>query len=245
MTALKATSGANGSSDEASALAHKLASARTAMIAEFEAHHGLSPEEAVARVREFDQPEFAQCLLRQPLRATTWQSLDQLAASDASLAIERWNSLVEDAAGEVQSGHHAAAVVEAAGASCWERAQFLAIREQMASDWAPQTGVEWTLIDAMCQALVMKMFWLKRMVAIDAVEASVCRPNQLEPPKIDAFKWIDQAASMVDRFDRIFMRALRQLRDLRRHLPTVVVQNAHQVNVAEHQLNVADGRKSD
>ena len=46
---------------------------------------------------------------------------------------------------------------------------------------------------------------------------------------------------MVDRFDRMFMRALRQLRDLRRYMPTVVVQRAEQVNVGQQQLNVAGG----
>jgi hypothetical protein len=40
---------------------------------------------------------------------------------------------------------------------------------------------------------------------------------------------------MVDRFNRIFLRTLRALRDLRKHAPTVVVQNAGQVNVGEQQ----------
>jgi hypothetical protein len=48
---------------------------------------------------------------------------------------------------------------------------------------------------------------------------------------------IDQAAGMVDRFNRMFMRALRQLRDLRRY--TVVIQSAEQVNVGQQQVNVA------
>ena len=50
---------------------------------------------------------------------------------------------------------------------------------------------------------------------------------------------IDQCAAMTDRFNRIFMRALRQLRDLRRYAPQVVVKSAGQVNVGGQQVNVA------
>jgi hypothetical protein len=42
----------------------------------------------------------------------------------------------------------------------------------------------------------------------------------------------------VDRFDRIFLRTLRALRNLRRQTPGVVVQNAGQVNVGGQQVNV-------
>jgi hypothetical protein len=62
--------------------------------------------------------------------------------------------------------------------------------------------------------------------------------RQLKPPRVTTFQAVEQAASMVDRFDRMFMRALRQLRDLRRYMPTVLVQHAEQVNVSEQQLNI-------
>jgi hypothetical protein len=42
---------------------------------------------------------------------------------------------------------------------------------------------------------------------------------------------------MAERFQRLFVRAVRTLRDLRRYAPTVVVQNAGQVNVAAVQTN--------
>ncbi len=43
---------------------------------------------------------------------------------------------------------------------------------------------------------------------------------------------------MVDRFNRVYMRSLRALRDLRRHAPTLIMHNVEQVNVAENQVNV-------
>ncbi len=52
---------------------------------------------------------------------------------------------------------------------------------------------------------------------------------------------LDQAAPMADRFHPLFLRALRGLRDLRRYAPSVVVQNAGQVNVGARQVNVSGG----
>jgi hypothetical protein len=46
---------------------------------------------------------------------------------------------------------------------------------------------------------------------------------------------------MADRFNRMFLRTLRQMRDLRRYGTPVVIQNAGQVNVAANggqQVNV-------
>ena len=43
---------------------------------------------------------------------------------------------------------------------------------------------------------------------------------------------------MADRFNRLFLRDLRALRDLRRYAPAVVVQGSAQINVAEQQVNV-------
>ena len=56
---------------------------------------------------------------------------------------------------------------------------------------------------------------------------------------MDDAEAIEQAMAMGDRFNRIFLRTLRALRDLRRYAPTVVVQNAGQVNVGGQQVNVA------
>jgi hypothetical protein len=55
---------------------------------------------------------------------------------------------------------------------------------------------------------------------------------------------IDQAAAMVDRFSRLFSRALRDLRELRRSMPPVVVQHANQVNLAQAQVNVGHAETS-
>ena len=52
---------------------------------------------------------------------------------------------------------------------------------------------------------------------------------------------IEHVVQMADRFNRIFMRTLRQLRDLRRYSP-VTINNPNQVNIAAEggqQINVS------
>ena len=44
---------------------------------------------------------------------------------------------------------------------------------------------------------------------------------------------------MVDRFNKLFLRTLRALRDLRRYAPTVMIQNAGQVNIGQQHVNAA------
>jgi hypothetical protein len=65
------------------------------------------------------------------------------------------------------------------------------------------------------------------------------KESRWETPRVTDMQAIDQAAQMVDRFNRIFMRTLRTLKDMRRHAPTMVVQKVGQMNVAEQQFNVA------
>ncbi len=42
---------------------------------------------------------------------------------------------------------------------------------------------------------------------------------------------------MVDRFNRLFLRTLRALRDLRRYASSVTIQSAQQVNIGTQQVN--------
>jgi hypothetical protein len=55
---------------------------------------------------------------------------------------------------------------------------------------------------------------------------------------------VEEAATMVDRWNRLFLRTLRQLRDLRRYTPSVVVGNVGQLNIAQKQMNLAHTREN-
>jgi hypothetical protein len=50
-------------------------------------------------------------------------------------------------------------------------------------------------------------------------------------PYVSEQQAVEHAVQMADRFNRMFMRTLRQLRDLRRYSP-VTINNPNQVNIA-------------
>lgn len=55
-----------------------------------------------------------------------------------------------------------------------------------------------------------------------------------------------QAAEMADRYNRLFLRTLRQLRDLRRYVVPVTINNPQQVNIAAdggQQVNVQRSKR--
>jgi hypothetical protein len=84
--------------------------------------------------------------------------------------------------------------------------------------------------------------WLERLHAERqdrAVWTNILERNtvQYEPPRISSAEAVEEAAAMAERFHRLFVRAVRTLRELRRFTPSVVVQNAGQVNVGAQQVN--------
>ncbi len=65
------------------------------------------------------------------------------------------------------------------------------------------------------------------------------------PPYVHEQAAIEHAVQMADRFNRIYMRTLRQLRDLRRYAP-VTINNPNQVNIAAdggQQVNISNTKE--
>lgn len=225
---------------EAGSLAHELAKARNEMVDYYRRQYKFQATEALAKVDELAAETPAERILTTPARDTTWWDLEQLASVDAEMAVERWEGVKNEARAELMSGHRAAVPLETGESSCWQRAQFLAIRDALSSHWQPRNGIEWNLIDMMAQAWTLQMSWTARLVITDKIEWPDPPSKEMakwQPPRLGQSLAIDQAAGMVDRFNRIFMCALRQLRDLRRY--TVVIQSAEQVNIGQQQVNVA------
>ena len=180
--------------------------------------------------------------LSYPPSQCSWDGLDALVQYDSETGLQRWKDIKQSAKEELESGHRAATANEGTmSASPYQRAQFLAVRDSLSDQWQPQNGIELALIDMMAQAYSAQLFWQERMMCYSCLEAET---GHLKKggfgyhPRVTDSQAVDQAAQMVDRFNRIFMRSLRALRDLRRHAPTLVVHNAQQVNVAQNQLNV-------
>lgn len=190
-----------------------------------------------------------------PALALSWRHLAAVAAEAGEAAsLRAWESVRQAARAELRSGHRAAMVLEGSSATPMDRARFLAVREALAEEWRPRGGIEWTLIDSMAQALAAQSYWLEKLTQRSQnEEAQDLRDRQKLSQEEQAYRWgewipervttaaaIAEAAGMADRFNRVLLRCLRQLRDLRRYSP-VVIQNAGQVNVGGQQVNVSEG----
>ena len=104
----------------------------------------------------------------------------------------------------------------------------------------------------LAQTYVAWQYWLSRSFSVANNEATVSEQTaRTRKPYDDAGQWqpmrlsyaeqLERATQMADRFQRMYMRTLRQMRDLRRYASPVVIQNARQVNVATdggQQMNV-------
>jgi hypothetical protein len=176
-------------------------------------------------------------------RHATFCELASLAKVDPDRAKKRWKAIQAAARAELRTGHRAAKVNETSLTSeAWTRASFLALRDELAEAWQPQNGVDRTLVDMMAQAWTAQLFWQERMMLFACIEFDnerIKKEGRWETPRVADSEAVEQAAQMVDRFNRIFMRTLRMMKDLRRHAPTLVVQNVGQMNVAEQQINMA------
>ena len=202
---------------EAVPLAHELARAHGRLVAQLRKQHGLTTAEAAKKAEGMATADAVEHQLSCPAEALSWHTLDAVARHDPAHAAEVWEFVKEEARTELATGYRAARVVETGNANCMTRARFLAIRDELTRDWRPATGQERLLIDKMAQAVVTEEHWHRRLMVLDALENEdhddEDEAAKYKAPRLAMATAIDQAANMVDRFNRIFMRALRQLRD--------------------------------
>ena len=63
--------------------------------------------------------------------------------------------------------------------------------------------------------------------------------GRYEVPRMTSVEYTDRAAGMAERFQRMYMRSLRALRDLRRYTGHITINNAGPLSVAgNQQVNV-------
>jgi hypothetical protein len=162
----------------------------------------------------------------------------------AAIAVARVNAHGKRAArDELRPGHRAAAAVETVNDDAWQRAQFLALREELSAEWQPRNGVGRQLIDTMAQAQQGFLHWLRTLTIRTTLESCTNDRRHKEegrwgPPRQSDADALDQAAAMMDRYNPIILRTLRALCDMRRHSGAVIVKKGGQVNVAQQQVNV-------
>ena len=220
---------------EVEILAAKMADAYKGMVEHYKHTLKLSSADAIAKADEPASGQWITQIMEADPDQVSWYQLEELAERDVALVKECWGSIKRVALYELQCGHRSA---DAVGGSPMDRARFLAIRHELAREWQLRNGIEYTLIDQMAQAHTQFLRWMNAFTNWSSV--TFREPTQAEAeweaPRLSDAEAVERAAALVDRWNRLFIRSLRALRDLRRY--PVVVQNAGQVNVGEKQVNV-------
>lgn len=216
---------------EAADLARMSAAAYDRMMAYYRKEYKVSPAEADAMAME------PWTLDGVPSHEINWYALNALLDSDPQLAIAIWERVKADAADYVAQGSHIGDALHFD--SPWQKAQLAVIRRGFYDEWQPRGGVECSLLDSMAMAFCAHIYWTAQ-----TQERALSDPTDLDAkrrkdgywtaPRLSQAEALDQAAAMADRWNRIMIRTLRALRDLRRY--TVVINNPAQVNVAGQQI---------
>jgi hypothetical protein len=145
---------------------------------------------------------------------------------------------------ELRSGRRAAGAVKPSFESPWWLARFLAVRDELASDWQPRNGCERLLIDQAAQAYTQLLYWQEELVSCTTLaNVSSRRETRGEPLRLDDAQSIKHAKNMVDFFNAMFVRTVKAMQDSRRGRPAVVVGKASQVNVAQQQFNLTGAKE--
>ena len=227
---------------EARALVAEMANAYKRTV-EFYKHQELQPAEAI-RQTEKTSAEWRERLKSAPPEEVSWRTLGEVGEVDMGAAFDLWARVKLAAHDELVTGGRAALVCGAG--SPYERARTLAVRDSFTEGWRPQNGIEQGLIDMMAEEYTLRQYWAE----VAHARAVRTYDDQREALKrFESAGWkspyqseadaIEQAHRLADSHNRAFLRTLRQLRDLRRYAPPVIVNNGGQVNVANQQVNVS------
>ena len=102
------------------------------------------------------------------------------------------------------------------------------------------------MVDTLAQCYFAWQYWLTRSFQVannqDTVIEQRAKNKKSErarydegdwqPPRVTAIEYLEHCTQMADRFNRMFLRVLRQMRDLRRYSVPVTINNPKQVNIA-------------
>ena len=199
-----------------------------------------------------------------PLDIINFAEMLSLMTVSPRMAEAFWHEMKVNALMEFESGHLASKALVPVDymRSAWNVACYLGIRTSLKREWQPRGGIELSLIDMMAQAFLQYQHWVKESVTRSQTREREVhydykewqrrkKPKEKAEGFLDGYWYrpfvseqsaIEHAAQMADRWNRIYMRTLRNLRDLRRYSPQVIVNNAEQVNIATdggQQVNVS------
>lgn len=243
----------NGDDSEDLTLSRRFADSLERFAKFYEDEYNLSRKDAVKRSHEFDPASFAERIKNAPSDQISWFDLAHLAEHSRDAWKEQWELIKADAKAEIESGHRAADVVSTGfDFGPLSHARFLAVRDALRCEWQPLSGSESFLIDSLAQIQIGWEMWLGRHLMRAQMESYSVNEAERRtesrhggrywPERIEEKESLELSANMADRFNKMYIRTLRTLRDLKRMSPQVVVQNAAQINVGQQQLNVQENQ---
>jgi hypothetical protein len=217
----------------------------------------LSPDEARARAFEpcCDEEEAKRLfdeLRKDPVDKIRFIDLAKMWRIAPRLAESLWEMIKVDGRHEFESGHLAGEALTATQfrKTAWAVASYLGLRESFIEEWQPQGGIQLSLIDILAQSFLMYQHWGKQSAIRSQTELRKSNPSYIQwqerinpdavdngyiyghwdLPYVSEQSAMEHATRMADRWHRIYMRTLRNMRDLRRY--AVTINNAQQVNIA-------------
>lgn len=220
-------------------------------------------ERAFHRIKNRDQAiRELNRLLSRPVEDLDFVDFNEIHAVAPKLAERLWEEVKLEGQKEFESGHLAANITFPAGymKQVWNIARYMGVRQSFIEEWRPKGGIEISMIDMLAQSYFQWQYWLEKTVERSETPEKEEHPaytqwkqyraissesspfdNRWIRPYVSEVRAIEHAVQMADRFHRMFMRTLRQLRDLRRY-SSVTITNANQVNIATDggkQANIA------
>src|SRR5215213_4172837 len=217
-----------------------------------------TPEYIEAFASGADQPDAVERLRNKPIQEISWHDVSAAVELDKDAAVLGMQAIFNGAEDLIKSGMYAGRAVDCK--TPFERAQFSFIRHSFINEWQPRGGIESSLVDMLAQCYVGWQYWLSLTFSvannIDTVIEQKARNKKSErrsydegdwqPPRLTAAEYLERVTQMADRFNRMFLRTLRQMRDLRRYQMPVTINNPKQVNIAAdggQQVNVQGSKK--
>lgn len=196
--------------------------------------------------------------LKQSAERLTWNDLQVVFERDEGAAVNLWHGVLDVAMDQLKGGIYACDTLQHVDSDMFKRAQFFVIRDSLVKAWQPKDAIEMSMVEMLVQAFVSYHYWLRLANSMAAREYEAAerglernrygeRNSRWDTPRITTADAIDRAIAMADRFNRLYLRTLRQMRDLRRYVVPVTINNPEQVNIAAdggQQVNVQEKKKT-
>lgn len=227
-------------------LAREMAATYEGMVAHYEKECKINRSEARKKATSHS-PDYYELAESRPPQELNFYQLAAYHERKPEEALQKWTEIKQAAAAELASGVRSAQLTR--WESPYEQAQFLALRQSFIEEWQPRGGIEMSLVEQLAHCYTGWMKWLQDFTRltqrevdrreIDKEERQVEWAKTYLPPRMGEAAYVERALKMADRFQRMYMRTLRALRDLRRYSPKIMIHNQGQVNIGEQQVNQA------